>query len=580
MRELLLGNEAVARGAYEAGAVVSSAYPGTPSTEISEYIALYDEVYAEWAPNEKAALETALGAAVAGGRAVCAMKHVGLNVASDPMFTASYTGVNAGLVICVADDPGMYSSQDEQDSRHYAVAAKLPMLEPADSAECLEFTKLAFDISERFDTPVLLRLSTRVSHSRGLAETSPRVEKPLRDYKKDPLKYVMMPAMARGRHVAVEKRQAALKTFAEDFADNKSNKIEWNDKKIGVITDGIAYCYAKEALGGRASYFKLGLVNPLPDKALLDFAASVETLYVIEELDPVIENHCRALGLSVIGKEKLPIIGELSPNIISEAVLGIPADINRPAENLPARPPVMCAGCPHRGVFFALTQLGLTVSGDIGCYTLGALAPINGMDTCFCMGASISVAHGMEKARGREFSKKTVAILGDSTFLHTGVPGLINVVYNKSSVTTIILDNSITGMTGHQQNPATGVTLKGETTRAVDLKLLCEAIGVRRVRVVDPFFIKEMKQTLKEELAADEPSVIIAQRPCALLKTFKTFGKRAVDKEKCVECGQCMKIACPAITRVDGRVTIDRAQCAGCTYCEGVCPRGAIGKYM
>jgi len=571
-----LGNEAVARGAFEAGAAVSSAYPGTPSTEISEYLAKYDEVYAEWAPNEKVALETALGASVAGARAMCAMKHVGLNVASDPMFTASYTGVNAGLVICVADDPGMHSSQDEQDSRHYAVAAKLPMLEPSDSAECLEFTKLAFDLSERFDTPVLLRLSTRVSHSRSLAETSPREERPLREYKKDPMKYVMMPAMARGRHVAVEKRQQALRAFAEGFG---GNRVEYNGREIGVIACGISYNYAREALGERASYFKLGMVNPIPDKAIKDFAAAVDTLYVVEELDPVIETHCRALGLDVIGKERLPLIGELSSNIIREAILGTSPDILRPAEALPQRPPVMCAGCPHRGVFFALTQLKLTVSGDIGCYTLGALNPIYGMDTCFCMGASIGVAHGMAKARGRESTSKTVAIIGDSTFLHTGVPGLINVVYNKSATTTIILDNSITGMTGHQQNPATGVTLKGEPTHAVDLKLLCEAIGVKRVRVVDPFFVKEMRQALKEELAADEPSVLIARRSCALLKSFQTFGKRYIDKEKCTECGLCLKIACPAIMRADGKTFIDRAQCAGCTYCEGVCPSGAIGKY-
>jgi indolepyruvate ferredoxin oxidoreductase alpha subunit len=575
MKKLMLGNEAVARGAYEAGVKVAAAYPGTPSTEITENIAKYDEVYSEWSPNEKVALEVAIGSSIAGGRAICAMKHVGLNVAADPLFTASYTGVNAGLVIMVADDPGMHSSQNEQDSRMYAKSSKVPMLEPSDSQECKDFVKQAFEISEKFDTPVIVRLSTRISHSQSIVELNDRENVELKEYKKDPGKYVMMPAMARKRHVVVEKRLDDLGKFANT---TDLNRIEWGSKDIGVITGGIAYQYAREAFGD-VSYLKLGMVYPLPDKLIEDFSKQVKTLYVIEELEPFIEDHLRRLGIKVIGKDLLPVMGEYSANLIKEKVLGQTIEDKKVSDaGTPVRPPVMCPGCPHRGTYYVLNRLKLTVSGDIGCYTLGALPPTQAMDTCVCMGASVGAAHGMEKARGREFSGKTVAILGDSTFIHSGITGLIDVVYNKGNSTVIILDNSITGMTGHQHNPATGFTIKGEPTKQVDLEKLCHAVGVDRVRIEDPFNLKEFEKVLKEEIEADEPSVIIAQRPCALLKYVKNEEPHRINVEKCKKCKMCMKLGCPAIVDMGDCIEINEALCVGCGLCSKVCNFDAIEK--
>ena len=571
----MLGNAAVARGAYEAGVTVVASYPGTPSTEITENIVKYDEIYAEWAPNEKVACEVAVGASVGGGRSMTCMKHVGLNVMADPVFTASYTGVNAGFVICVADDPGMHSSQNEQDSRHYAKASKIMMLEPADSSECKEFTKLAYTFSEEYDTPVFIRLSTRVSHSQGLVELKERDNVPLKDYVKDAAKNVMMPANAIRRHVDVEKRMAALSEYADK---TEINTVELNSDKIGVITSGVAYMYAKEALGDSVSYLKLGMVYPLPTEKIKEFASKVEKLYIIEELDPFIEEHCRALGIEVIGKEEFTLLGEYTPTMIKKVVLGADADeYAEVTEVLPARPPVMCAGCPHRGTFYVLKKLGLTVTGDIGCYTLGAVQPLDSIDTTLCMGASIGMAMGMVKARGKDFAKKVVSVIGDSTFMHSGMTGLADVVYNKGNNTVIILDNSITGMTGHQDNPTTGYTIRKEPTKQVDLIKLCESLGVERIVVADPFDLKNFEQVVKTEVEADEPSVIIAQRPCALLKTVKYSGNCKIT-DKCRKCKLCMKLGCPAITEKDGAVIIDKTQCNGCGLCVNVCPFGAIEK--
>ncbi|MBQ6065791.1 MAG: indolepyruvate ferredoxin oxidoreductase subunit alpha [Clostridia bacterium] len=573
MKALLLGNAAVTRGAYEAGARVVSSYPGTPSTEITEEAIKYDELYVEWAPNEKVAAETAIGASISGARAMTCCKHVGLNVMADPVFTASYTGVNGGLVIAVADDPGMHSSQNEQDSRHYAKAAKILMLEPADSAECKEFTKQAFELSERFDTPVFLRLTTRISHSQSLVELEERTGGELKDYNKDPAKYVMTPANAIKRHVVVEERSKAETAFAEA---TELNTVEDNGAKLGVIASGITYQYAKEALGDKANYLKLGVVWPLPEKKIADFAAKCETVYVLEELDPFIEEHCKALSLKVIGKEAFTMLGEYSPNLIRKVILGEAVE-ETPAADIPVRPPVMCAGCPHRGTFYVLKKLGLTVAGDIGCYTLGSAPPLSSIDTTVCMGASVSAAHGMAKARGEDFAKKLVSVIGDSTFIHSGITGLIDVVYNKGIHTVIILDNSITGMTGHQDNPTTGKTIRGEATKQTDLKLLCKAVGIDSVRIADPFDVKNFEKIVKEETAKDEPSVIIAQRPCALLKTVKYTG-RAVITDKCRDCKVCMKAGCPAITLRDGRPYIEPTQCNGCGLCVNICPFGAIEK--
>ncbi|MBR4073047.1 MAG: 4Fe-4S binding protein, partial [Clostridia bacterium] len=504
------------------------------------------------------------------------MKHVGLNVMADPVFTVSYTGVGGGLVFCVADDPGMHSSQNEQDSRHYAEASKIMMLEPADSAECKEFTKKAFALSEEFDTPAFIRLSTRVSHSQSLVELEERENIELKPYEKNIGKYVMMPANAIKRHVVVEDRIAALKAFAET---SELNSVEENGSKIGVITAGIAYMYAKEALGERVDYLKLGMVYPLPEKKLIDFAAKYDTVYVIEELDPVIEKHCRAIGINNIkGKDEFTLLGEYTPAMIKKAVFDEePAEFTAAKEAMPMRPPVMCAGCPHRGTFYVLKKLGLTVSGDIGCYTLGAVQPLASVDTTICMGASVSAAHGMAKARGAEFNKKLVSVIGDSTFMHSGITGLVDIVYNKGNNTVIILDNSITGMTGHQQNPTTGYTIRGEETKQANLIALCKAIGVENVVVADPFDVKNFEKVVKEEVEREAPSVIIAQRPCALLKTVKYTGHCTIT-DKCKNCKMCMKLGCPAITVKDGKVVIDSTQCNGCGLCINVCPFSAIEK--
>lgn len=573
MKQLMLGNAAVARGCYEAGVRVVSSYPGTPSTEITENAVKYDEIYCEWAPNEKVGAETAIGAAIAGARAMTCCKHVGLNVMADPVFTASYTGVNGGLVIAVADDPGMHSSQNEQDSRHYAKASKIMMLEPSDSAECKKFTKLAFSLSEKFDTPVFLRLTTRVSHSQSLVEFTERENDELKAYEKNPAKYVMMPANAIKRHVDVESRIKALEEYAET---SPINTVEDNGAEIGIITSGITYAYAKEALGNGANFLKLGMAYPMPVKLIKDFAAKCKKVYVIEELDPFIEEHCKVNGIEVIGKECFTLLGEYSVNLIKKVVLGENIEDIKP-EPIPVRPPVMCAGCPHRGTFYVLKKLGLTVSGDIGCYTLGAAAPLAAIDTTICMGASVSAAHGMAKARGNEWGKKLVSVIGDSTFMHSGITGLIDIVYNKGANTVIILDNSITGMTGHQDNPTTGKTIRGEATKQVDLELLCKAIGVDSVRIADPFDVKEFERVVKEETEKNEPSVIIAQRPCALLKTVKYSGN-CVITDKCKNCKMCLKAGCPAITVKDGKPVIDATQCNGCTLCMNICPFDAIEK--
>ena len=575
MKKLMLGNEAFARGLYEAGCKVVSSYPGTPSTEITECVAKYDEVYAEWAPNEKVAMEAAIGASIAGARSFCAMKHVGLNVAADPLYTAAYTGVNGGMVIAVADDPGMHSSQNEQDSRHHAIASKVMMLEPSDSGECKEFAKIAFELSEQFDTPVIVRLSTRVSHSQSSVELCEREEKELKEYKKTPQKYVMMPAFAKGRHVFVEERTAKLVEYAET---SPLNRVEISDKaEFGVITSGAAYQYAKEALGERASVLKLGTVNPLPVKLIQNFASKYERVYIIEELDGIIESHCRNIGVNnVMGKEIFGYIGELSQSIIAEKLLGEKTEVQTFGENIPVRPPVMCAGCPHRGLFYCLSKLKVMVSGDIGCYTLGAAAPLCAVDTTVCMGASISGLHGFNKARGAEAEKNSVAVIGDSTFMHSGMTGLVNIAYNATNSTVIILDNSITGMTGHQQNPTTGKNLKGDPAAAVNLEELCKAIGIKRVRVVDPYSLAETEAAIKEELAVEEPSVIISRRPCALLKYVKHKPALKVEADKCKGCMACMKLGCPAISMNDGKAVIDHTQCVGCGICQEQCKFAAI----
>lgn len=575
MKKLMLGNEAFARGLYEAGCRVVSSYPGTPSTEITEEVAKYDEIYAEWAPNEKVAMETALGASIAGARSFCGMKHVGLNVAADPLYTASYTGVNAGMVIAVADDQGMHSSQNEQDSRHHAIASKVPMIEPSDSGECKEFVKLAFEISENFDTPVIVRMSTRVAHSQSIVETEDRQELELKEYVKTPMKYVMMPAFAKGRHVFVEERTKKLTEYAET---SSLNRVEISENaEFGVITNGVAYQYVKEALGDKASVLKLGMVNPMPIKLIQDFAKKYDKVIIVEELDGIIESHCRNIGVNnVEGKSIFKYIGEINQSVIADKLLGEKKESVSLDENIPMRPPVMCAGCPHRGLFYCLKKLGVTVSGDIGCYTLGAADPLNAIDTTICMGASISGLHGFNKARGAESEHKSVAVIGDSTFMHSGMTGLVNIAYNNSNSTVIILDNSITGMTGHQQNPTTGKNLKGDPAAAVNLEELCKAIGIKRVRVVDPYHLAETEQAIKEELASDEASVIISRRPCALLKYVKHNAPFKVDSEKCIGCKACMKLGCPAISIRDKKAVIDHTQCVGCGICKEQCKFGAI----
>lgn len=575
MKTLMLGNEAVARGLYEAGCSFVSSYPGTPSTEITECVAKYEEVYAEWAPNEKVALEAALGASLRGKRSFCAMKHVGLNVAADPLFTISYTGVNAGLVIGVADDAGMHSSQNEQDSRHYARAAKVPMLEPSDSAEGLAFAKLAYELAEEFDTPVFIKMCTRVSHSQSVVETGERVLPGQKPYEKNPAKYIMMPAYAKKKHPVVEERTKALSAWAEKAEINRIEPGE--DHSTGIITSSTCYQYVKEALGDTYPVLKLGMIWPMPEKKIIDFAASVDRLVVVEELDSFIEAHCRNLGLAVAGKELFTEIGELSQNMVKEKLGGSAPAGASIGEEIPARPPVMCAGCPHRSLFYVLKKLNLTVLGDIGCYTLGAVAPLNAIDTTICMGASVSGLHGFVKAGDEENAERTVAVIGDSTFIHSGVTGLINIAYNESNSTVIILDNSITGMTGHQQNPTTGYNLKGDPCTKIDLESLCRAVGIKRVRVVDPYDMENCQTVIKEELAAKEPSVIISRRPCALLKYVKHPGPICSDPEKCKGCKACMKIGCPAISMVDGKAKIDATLCVGCGVCEQLCKFDALG---
>ena len=574
MKKLMIGNEAVARGLFEGGCRFVSSYPGTPSTEITEFAAKNDAMTCEWAPNEKVACEAAFGASLAGVRSACAMKHVGLNVAADPLFTLSYTGVNAGMVICVADDPAMHSSQNEQDSRHYAIAAKVPMLEPADSAEALDFARRAYALSEEFDTVVLLRMCTRIAHSQSIVEPGeplPLFDKP---YIKNPEKYIMMPAFAKKRHPIVEERTERLTAFAETCDFNREELVA--GAKIGVIASGTAYQYVKEAVGERVSILKLGLVNPLPVERIRRFAASVERLVVCEELDPVLETHCRALGLSVEGKSLFSLIGEFSQSVVAKALGGEVHEGYSLDEAVPVRPPVMCAGCPHRGMYYTLAKNKVTVIGDIGCYTLGAQAPLFAVDTTLCMGASVSGLHGFNKAVENRDAGKTAAVIGDSTFMHSGITGLVNISYNASNSTVIILDNSITGMTGHQQNPTTGYNIKGDPAAKVDLETLCRAVGIERVRVVDPYDLEACDRVLKEELAYPGPSVIISRRPCVLLKYVKTAPPLTVDPDRCRTCKACMKLGCPALSIRDGKAKIDATLCVGCGVCEQLCRFDAI----
>ena len=575
MRELMLGNKAVARGLYEAGCCVISSYPGTPSTEITEEAAKYPEIYCEWAPNEKVALEVAHGAAVGGRRAACCMKHVGLNVAADPLFTISYQGVESGLVICVADDPGMFSSQNEQDSRHYAIAAKVPMLEPSDSQEALDFAKRAFALSEEYHTPILLRMCTRISHSQSIVERGERHEVPKKEYHKDPQR-VMMTTNSLKAHYRVEERTKAMTDLAETTDLNRTELGE--DRSVGIITSSTTYQYVREVFGEKASVLKLGLSWPMPVQKIRDFAAQVDKVLVIEELEPIIENHCRQIGVEVTGKEVIPMVDELTQGVVARSLGRDPKPTLTLADEIPGRPPVMCAGCPHRGVFYALSKNKCMVYGDIGCYTLGVMPPLNAMDLNICMGASCSGLHGFNLAGGADHEKHSVAVIGDSTFAHSGITGITDIAYNRSNSTVIILDNSITGMTGHQQNPTTGKTLRGDPAGKIDLEALCHAVGFDRVRVVDPNQLKETEKVLKEELAAEEPSVIITRSPCVMLKSVKKAPPLRVVAENCNGCGLCMKIGCPALTlpKSKGVVEIDRTQCVGCRQCMQMCHRDAL----
>lgn len=572
-KKILLGNEAIARGAYEAGVKVSSAYPGTPSTEVSENVVKYDEIYAEWAPNEKVAMEVALGASIAGVRSMCAMKHVGVNVAADPLYTAAYTGVKGGLVLVAADDPGMYSSQNEQDSRMVARAAMVPVVEPSDSAEAKEFMKYAFDLSEKYDTPIILRSTTRLSHSQGLVELQERVEPEDIAYERDAAKFVMMPGNAIKRHLFVEDR---LKRMAEDANTMQINKVEYNDLSVGFITSGIPYQYVKEAMPN-ASVLKLGLVNPLPKKLIEEFASKVDKLYIFEELEPVIEEQVKAWGISkAVGKEIFTVQGEYNAEMIREKVLGEATDADKPAQ-VPPRPPILCPGCPHRSVFTVLKKLKIHGAGDIGCYTLGAVAPLSVIDTTICMGASISTLHGMEKAKGKDYIRNWVAVIGDSTFMHTGINSLVNMVYNQSTGTVIILDNSTTGMTGHQDHAATGKTLKGEIVPAINIYNLCKSLGIENVYEVDAFNQKELEEVIKRETARESVSVIITKAPCALLKGVKFPFKCRPVSHKCKKCGACLKPGCPALTKnEDGTISIDETMCNGCGLCMQLCKFSAI----
>ena len=572
-KRILLGNEAIARGAYEAGVKVSAAYPGTPSTEVSESLVQYDEIYAEWAPNEKVATEVAIGASIAGVRSMSVMKHVGMNVAADPLYTAAYTGVRGGLVLVVADDPGMYSSQNEQDSRMVARAAMVPIVEPSDSAEAKEFMKYAYDLSEKYDTPVILRSTTRLSHSQGLVELEERAEPFDIPYERDMAKYVMMPGNAIKRHVVVEAR---MKQMAEDANSLPINRVEYNDLSVGFITNGIAYQYVKEAMP-QASVLKLGLLNPLPRKLIEEFAAKVDKLYIFEELEPVVEEQVKSWGIQkAVGKEIFTVQGEYSANLIRERVLGQTSQVDKAAQ-VPARPPILCPGCPHRSVYAVLNKLKIHAAGDIGCYTLGAVAPLSVIDTTICMGASISTLHGMEKAKGREYIKSWVAVIGDSTFMHTGINSLMNMVYNQATGTVIILDNSTTGMTGHQDHAATGKTLKGQVVPAINIYGLCKSLGIEHVCEVDAFDQAELERVIKEEVARDAVSVIITKAPCALLKGIKFPNKCRPLPDKCKKCGACLRPGCPALTKnEDGTISIDETMCNGCGLCKQLCKFDAI----
>ena len=574
MKKLLIGNEALARGFYEGGIGVVSSYPGTPSTEITEYLSTYRDIYSEWAPNEKVAAEVAFGASLGGKRSVCAMKHVGLNVAADPVFTMSYTGVNAGMVLCTADDPAMHSSQNEQDSRHYAIAAKLPMLEPADSGEAYAMAKASFALSEQFDTLFMIRMTTRIAHSQSIVEIGEREEVADKEYKKQPEKYIMMPAYAKRKHPVVEERTKALSAYAETCPFNRVE--EGTDHSLGIITSGTCYQYVKEVFGDTVPVLKLGMVNPLPPQMIRDFAAKVDRLVVVEELDGIIESFVQSLGIPVEGKNLFSPIGEYSQSIVARA-FGLEATpALTPVENVPGRPPMMCAGCPHRGIYYILAKHKITVIGDIGCYTLGAQPPLSAVDSVLCMGASVSGLHGFNKARGAEAEKKSVAVIGDSTFMHSGITGLVDIAYNQSNSTVIILDNSITGMTGHQQNPTTGMDIHGDPSGKIDLEALCHAIGIRRVAVVDPYDLAECEKVLKEELAAEEPSVIISRRPCVLLKSVKKLPSLKVDADACRGCKACMGLGCPAISFRDKKAVIDTTLCVGCGVCRQKCAFGAI----
>lgn len=572
-QKIMLGNEAIARGAYEAGVKVSAAYPGTPSTEISENVVKYDEIYAEWSPNEKVAMEVAIGASISGVRAMASMKHVGANVASDPLYTAAYSGVNGGLVVIVADDPGLYSSQNEQDTRCVARAAQIPVLEPSDSQEAKDFMKIAFDLSEQYDTPIIVRSTTRLSHSQGMVTLEDRKVPEDKIYERNINKYVMMPGMAKGRHVYVEKR---MNEMAEDGAGFSINRAEYKDTSIGFITSGIAYQYVREVFPD-ASVLKLGMVHPLPRKLIEEFASKVDKLYIFEELEPVIEEQVKSWGIKAIGKEIFTRQGEYSANLLRKAVLG--ETVEAVAEQVPARPPILCPGCPHRSVFSVLNKLKIHAAGDIGCYTLGAVAPLSVIDTTICMGASISSLHGMEKAKGKEYVKKWVAVIGDSTFMHTGVNSLMNMVYNQGTGTVLILDNSTTGMTGHQDHAATGKTLKGEVVPAISIFKFCEAIGIHHVMEVNAFDLPELEKMIKEETARDEISVIITKSPCVLLKGNVFPDKCVPVPEKCKKCGACLRPGCPALTKNgDGTISIDATMCNGCGLCMQLCPFGAIEK--
>ena len=571
----MLGNEAIARGLYEAGVTVVSSYPGTPSTEITEFAAKYNEIYCEWAPNEKVATEVAFGASLRGARSACAMKHVGLNVAADPLFTLSYTGVNGGMVIFVADDPAMHSSQNEQDSRHYAIAAKVPMLEPADSAEAKDFVKAAFAISEEYDTPVIIRMCTRIAHSQSAVELCGREECALPAYEKNPQKYIMAPANAVRRHPFVEERTKKLAALAET---SPLNRVEMGGTEKGIICAGTCYQYVKEVFGDSVSVLKLGMAHPLPTDLIKDFACKVEQVYVIEELDGIIEQHLQSIGVPCIGKALFPPIGEFNQTTI-RAAFDLPQPPSVTADTVvPVRPPVMCAGCPHRGLFYTLAKHKITCLGDIGCYTLGSAPPLTALDSTLCMGASVSGLHGFNKVGGKDSEQKTVCVIGDSTFMHSGMTGLVNIAYNASNSTVIILDNSITGMTGHQQNPTTGKTIKGDPAKAVDLVALCHAIGIDRVRVVDPYDLKACETAVLEELAADEPSVIISRRPCMLLKYVKPQPPVKVNEDKCVGCKMCMKLGCPAISMKGKKAHVDPTQCVGCGVCTQLCKIGAFER--